>query len=105
MPSWYTTYHPAAIHRAVVRYGPKEIAQRMKELFEDPQTPSNRLNIETIGTILTQLTPVRPIAVELIKASLPCAFLHAYWTWLRKADELEEQDAAIEKLVFQTICG
>lgn len=105
VPSWYTTYHPAAIHRAVVRYGPKEIAQRMKELFEDPQTPSNRLNIETIGTILTQLTPVRPIAVELIKASLPCAFLHAYWTWLRKADELEEQDAAIEKLVFQTICG
>lgn len=106
MPSWYTTYNPASINRAVARYGPERITHRIKEVCEDPETSTTDGNIKTVGILFGLIARNRSVAVEVLKAGLPKLFVGAYWTRLRilKDDRSDENaEARLTTLVFQTI--
>ncbi|KAG8942914.1 hypothetical protein FRC04_003314 [Tulasnella sp. 424] len=106
MPSWYTTYNPASMNRAVARYGPERITLRMKEVCEDPETSTTDGNIKTVGILFGLIARNRSVAVQVLKAGLPKLFVGAYWTWLRRLKDDGDDEGAVArvtKLVFQTI--
>lgn len=105
VPSWDQTYRPASLTRAIARYGPERIADRIKEVCEDPQTPAKAINLKTIGAMIGLFMGNRAVAVETIKAGFSKTLIRVYWAWLRQTDEKREgPEAGLTKMVFQSIC-
>ncbi|KAG8942915.1 hypothetical protein FRC04_003315 [Tulasnella sp. 424] len=105
VPSWDQTYRPASLTRAIARYGPERITDRIKEVCEDPQTPAKAINFKTIGAMIGLFMGNRAVAVETIKAGFSKTLIRAYWAWLRQTDEKRKgPEAELTKMVFQSIC-